>query len=236
MAKQTDRKNKSSKKNYSFTGHRIINSKKSMDDNQYSDSNVRNTTEEMRQLLDTDNSKPNYSNLNKLSSLDSTKTISGYNNDAMSEHNMMGVPMNNQMMGVPMNNQMMGVPMNNQMMGVPMNNQMMGVPMNNQMMGLPNMAQPNLNNIDPTLVNNLVPLNNNQMKQIGNNHDNLLNPLQMAQSLGGLTNLSKLSNSQQAFLQNPSQHLQQSTIQAPAELMGNPNFKNLAALNSIKML
>ena len=218
MAKQTDRKNKSSKKNYSFTGHRIINSKKSIDDNQYSDSNVNNTTDEMRQLLDTDNSKPNYSNLNKLSLLDSTKTISGYNNDAMSEHNMMGVPMNNQMMGVPMNNQMMGVPMNN------------------QMMGLPNMAQPNLNNIDPTLVNNLVPLNNNQMKQIGNNHDNLLNPLQMAQSLGGLTNLSKLSNSQQTFLQNPSQHLQQSTIQAPVESMGNYNFKNLAALNSIKML
>ena len=233
MAKQTDRKNKSSKKNYSFTGHRIIDNKKYKDENQYSDSNVKDTTEEMRNLLDGDNT--NSANFNRLSGLvGSNQMIRGYN-DGLSESMHMSQPMNNHMMGTPINQ-----PVNNHMMSMamnqPMNNQMMGMPMNNQMMGMPTMSQPNLNNIDPSLVNTLVPLNNNN--QTNHYPENLLSPTQMAQSMGGLGNLSKLSNSQQPFFNNPGQYMQTTGqfMQNSGQPMGGSNLKNLAALHSIKMI
>ena len=104
------------------------------------------------------------------------------------------------------------------------------------------------NDIDATMLNTLVPFNSNNM----NNSSGLMNATQMAQSLGSLANLSKLNN-QQSYSDNianseiMSQHLPTISNQYNQHLPTISNqynqnpmninaIKNLAALNSIKMI
>lgn len=216
MGKQTEKRNETSKKNYSFTGHRTIGNSKSnyvAENNFDVSSDNNNITDEIRKILDFE--------------------------DHQGDDNQMGMFMN----ANNMNNQMMA----NQMM----NNQMMGVPMmNNQMMG----ANSNpLNNfggdIDPTMVNNLVPISSNQMPNMGSN---LLNPSQMAQAMGSLANLSKLSNVQtignayteqmmsetmaNPMMANPMMTNPMMTNPMMANPMNASKLANLANLNTLKSL
>ena len=144
MGKQTEKKNISSKKNYSFTGHRIIGDKKSnyINSNTNSESLEGSTTEEMMNILNSE-SKHNQSRINQM---------------AMPGMNQMAMPGMNQMAMPGMN-----------------------------MMG----AQSKMDDIDHLMVNTLVPLNNTSMNIDTNT---LMNPTQMANNIGSISNLSKLSN------------------------------------------
>jgi len=96
-----------------------------------------------------------------------------------------------QMNGYPsMPNQMPNYPsMPNQMPNYPsMPNQMPNYPsMPNQMNGYPSMPD-----IDPTMVHTLAPINNIQGQSMESNQ--LITPSQMANTMGSLANLSKLTN------------------------------------------
>lgn len=85
-------------------------------------------------------------------------------------------------------NQMMmpGMTMNQMAPNMAMNQMMMpGMGMN--MMG----AQPKMEDIDPLMVNTLAPISNASMNMDANS---LMTPMQMANNMGSLANLSKLSN------------------------------------------
>ncbi len=156
MGKQTEIKNKNSKKNYSFTGHRIIGENKSsyVNSNTASESSEGNTTEEMMKILESE-VKPR--NMNQMGS-----------NMAMNQMMMPGMGMNQMAPNMAMNQMMMP-----------------GMGMN--MMG----AQPKMEDIDPLMVNTLAPISNASMNMDTNT---LMTPMQMANNMGSLANLSKLSN------------------------------------------
>ena len=232
MARQTEKRKKSSKKNYSFTGHRIIGNNKSnfVAENSLSDGS---TTEDIKQILESENGSN--SNFNRLGGLLGNQQNMQQNGMQMMNNNVMPTMANMPTMG---NMQMMN---NIPMMG---HN---GMPMMGQI------EQNKINNyageIDPIMVNTLAPLNNDNFN-MNMNSNNLMGPSQMAQSLSSLANLSKLSNSQNNygdsyFNQNNSnlmmQNQQQFTPQNMTESqmmtqVSTPNFRNLAALNNIKMI
>jgi hypothetical protein len=167
MGKQTEIKNsKNSKKNYSFTGHRIIGENKSsyVNSNTASESSESNTTEEMMRILESEVKPRNM--------------------------NQMGMNMNQMAPNMNQMNQMMmpGMGMNmNQMAPNMAMNQMMMPGMGMNMMG----AQPKMEDIDPLMVNTLAPISNASMNMDANS---LMTPMQMANNMGSLANLSKLSN------------------------------------------
>ena len=183
MGKQTElNKNKYSKKNNSFTGHRVIGENKAThlyNSNSNSDSN---TTDDLRNILESDQQ----------------------NNNNMTNHmqsmNQMQNPMMNQMQN-PMMNQMQN-PMMNQMqnpMQNPMMNQMQD-PMMNQMQMM-NSMNPGMNtnnqfmgNIDPIMVDTLAPVNNMQNDFNSFEPNGLMNSAQMAKNMSGFANLSQLGN------------------------------------------
>ena len=191
----------SSNKKYSFTGRRTIGENKSNHSKYNSGSESLNdgsTTDDINSIL---NSESHKSNL-------------GQNKMNTSHMNQMAMPQ----MAMPDMNQMamnqMAMPGMNQMamnqMAMPGMNQMAMPQMN--MMG----NQPNLNEIDHLMVNNLVPINNQSM-----NYDSgtgYMNPSQMASNLGALAKLSNNSI--------PSNHMGMNSNQ---QQMGNLN--NLAKLN-----
>jgi hypothetical protein len=230
------RENKSSKKNYSFTGYRIIGDNKSnyVDENSsFSVSSERNTSDDMRKILETDNT----SNIGAMSNMNN------YNQFA----NLLGA----QQMGMNMD---MGNPNQMQMMGNFNQMQMMGNPNQMQMMGNSNSINNLGGDIDPTMVNSLVPLSSRDMNMMGN-MSGLMNANQMAQSLGSIANLSKLNNVQalgddmvnSEMMMNQQLPMMTNQLnQASNNMMGNNMMgnsilnnnalKNLAALNTIKMI
>lgn len=203
MTKQSDKRNKSSKKNYSFTGHRMIGENKS---NHYDESNSDNTSDDIKQILDSpsgvqqNNSFNGLNNLNNLSNLYNTPNI-----------------LNNQPYSNNMNN------MNNMnIMGTIPHNQQ-----NNNVFG----------DVDPTLVNNLVPIDNAQMQQMMGQH-NLMGPTQMAHSLGSLANLNTVPTYGQSYGQtygNESQIMSEMMYnqQLPTGVNQLNNLNNLAQLNNL---
>jgi hypothetical protein len=235
------KENKSLKKKNYFTGHRIIGDKKSEKYNyNRSENSETNTSDYMKQILDTDTKVQNDSGSNRFASLlgshqmNASNPMMSMNNQMMPGNPMMS--MNNQMMpGNPMmamSNQMVPGPIipGNSMMSMmndpmSMSNQMASEQMmsNNPMMSMMGKQQSqlnNFNNVDPLLVDSFAPLNNRNM----NGLNNLMEPSQMAQSFGSLANLSKLSN-----IQSIGNNMHQTEL-------NNNSIKNLAALNQIKMI
>ena len=188
MTKQ--RENKSSKKNYSFTGHRIIGDNKSnyVDENaSHSVTSEGNTSDDMKKILETDNA-PNTGMMSNMNNYNQFANLLGAQQMGMNMDMGMTNPNPNQM-------QMMGNPNQMQMMTNPNQMQMMGNPNQMQMMGN-NSNSINLGgDVDPTMVNTLVPLSSRDMNTMGN-MSGLMNANQMAQSLGSIANLSKLNNVQ----------------------------------------
>ena len=211
MGKQTDaNENNSSKKKYSFTGHRTIGSNKSQHIND-SDSN---TTEDMLKILQNDN----HVNNNFVGNNEQSNSIFKYNNtnqmqnpnqmmsmlDPLQMQNMMESPQMQNMTNPQMQNmtnpqmQNMTNPQMQNMIDPQMQNmidpQMQNM-MNSQMQ---NMMNPNqfmgAGDIDPLLVNTFAPINNMKNNFTGFENSNLLSGAQMAQNLSGLANLSKLGN------------------------------------------
>ncbi len=222
MGKQTENKNRSSKKNYSFTGHRIIGENKSsfVNSNTGSESSEGNTTEEMMRILETDTKQTQPTGTNQM---------------MMANMNQMAMP------GMNMNMNQMAMPgMNMNQMAMP------GMGMN--MMG----AQPKMEDIDPLMVNTLAPINNASMNIEANT---LMTPMQMANNMGSIANLSKLSNvgsyggnfmgtEQNLTDQNPASQFVNPMGNQLMGMLNNPmgnnnqlnsfNLKNLAGLNSIR--
>jgi len=211
----------SSNKKYSFTGRRTIGENKSNHSKYNSGSESLNdgsTTDDINSILNSESHKSNLGQ-NKMNT-------SHMNQMAMPQMAMpqMAMPqMSMPQMAMPQ----MAMPDMNQMamnqMAMPGMNQMamnqMAMPGMNQM-AMPQMNmmgnQPNLNEIDHLMVNNLVPINNQSM-----NYDSgtgYMNPSQMASNLGALAKLSNNSI--------PSNHMGMNSNQ---QQMGNLN--NLAKLN-----
>ena len=178
MGKQTDtNKNKLSKKNYSFTGQRIIEHNKS---NLISEANSEsNTTEDMRKILESDKSQ--HTNVEPTHIQNSM-----FLNNEFNQLQQPNVPMQSYMQqpNVPMQQPYMQQPYMQQP-NVPMQPSMqMMNPMTsniNQFMGV--------GDVDPTLANTLAPINN-----VNNDFSNidpysLMNSSQMAQKLSNLANL-----------------------------------------------
>jgi hypothetical protein len=216
------KENKSLKKKNYFTGHRIIGDKKSEKYNyNRSENSETNTSDYMKQILDTDTKVQNDSGSNRFASLLGSHQMNASNpmmsmmNDPMAMSNQMapGPMMPGQMMpGQMMPGQMMPGPM--------MPDQMMS---NNPMMSMMGKQQSQLNNfndVDPLLVDSFAPLNNRNM----NGLNKFMEPSQMDQSFGSLANLSKLSN------------IQSIGNNMPQSLLNSNSIKNLAALNQIKMI
>ena len=255
MGKLTGNKAKSEKKNYSFTGHRIINDNKSIFIKSNNNSESNNTTEEMMKILDTDTKQPPQTNMNQM----------GMNQMGM---NQMDIPsMGTNQMGM---NQMGMNQMGMNQMDIPsMGTNQMGmnqIGMNqmgmNQMgmnqMGMNQMnmmgAQPGMEPIDPLMVNTLAPINNASMNI---NTNTLISPMQMANNMGHIANLSKLSNvspyggnltgtEQNPTEQNPGGNFVNPMNQQLNGILNNnmsnmnqmnsTNFKNLAGLHSISKM
>ena len=228
MGKQTElNKNKYSKKNNSFTGHRVIGENKAThlyNSNSNSDSN---TTDDLRNILESDQQ----------------------NNNNMTNHmqsmNQMQNPMMNQMqnpMQNPMMNQMQD-PMMNQMQM--MNSMNPGMNTNNQFMG----------NIDPIMVDTLAPVNNMQNDFNSFEPNGLMNSAQMAKNMSGFANLSQLGNNNMKMAnQYATNALSETNMNGMDNMMGmnnmgmnnmganmadpsnNANLKNLANLYSMNIL
>ena len=172
MGKQTENsKNKSSKKNYSFKGHRVIGESKSK---YMTESSEGDTTDMMKDILNTDGN---------------------------TEHNpMMGQQLMNNIMPAVQPNMMNQMNMmHNSMMQPNMMQHMMQPMMQPGMMmnQMPMMGKNNLNmdgDIDPVMVNTLAPINSNQMNGFSEmDFNNLKSSSQMAQGLKSIANLSKLN-------------------------------------------
>jgi hypothetical protein len=217
MTKQL--KNKSSKKN-TFTGRRTIGNNKSKyvgDDFSNSDGN---TSDEMRNILNSDNGSQ----------------VSMMN---MQQPNQIASLLGNQMSQMPMP-QMPMPQMSMPQMSMPqMPMPQMSMPQM-QMMG-----QNNINDIDPDMVHNIVPVNNNM--RMGN-MQHLLEPEQMAQSLGNLAKLNNvpsyggnmvnsemsINNGQMPMMANQLNQMNmmgQPSVQSALSNMG--SLKNLASLHNV---
>ena len=136
--------------------------------------------------------------------------------------NQMNMPNMNQMgmnqMNMPGMNQM-NMPGMNQM-GMPGMNQM-------NMMG----AQPRMEDIDPLMVNTLAPINNASMNIEANT---LMTPMQMANNMGSIANLSKLSNVS-SYNNNFMGTEQNLTEQNSAGQFGNPMNQQLMGMLNNQM-
>ena len=223
MGKQTENKNnKYSKKNYSFTGHRTIGDNKSsfVNSNTGSESSEGNTTEEMMRILESDVKQSHSAGMNQMSMPNMNQM--GMNQMGMNQMNMPGM---NQM-NMPGMNQM-NMPGMNQM-NMPGMNQM-GMPGMNQMnmMG----AQPRMEDIDPLMVNTLAPINNASMNIEANT---LMTPMQMANNMGSIANLSKLSNVS-SYNNNFMGTEQNLTEQNSAGQFGNPMNQQLMGMLNNQM-
>ena len=162
-------------KNYSFKGHRTIGNNKSKLVN---DDSEGNTSSEIRKLLDTDNGSNQHMMTGMTNSL---KNLSSLYEPQPYMGNQMNVPMMGNQMNVPMMGNQMNVPM--------MGNQM------NSMVQQQTNPLNNFHDIDPTMVNTMAPIDENSMSMM-RNPGGLMGPSQMAQALGGIANLSKVSNTQ----------------------------------------
>jgi hypothetical protein len=224
--KSKEHNKKSSKKNYSFKGQRKISKSrsKSYDD----DSESGDTTEQMMNILNSDNDMNHSAQM--MSQPMMSQPMMG---NPMMSHQMMDPMMGQQMMGQQMMGQQM---MGQQMMG----QQMMG----QQMMGKQQMNN-NMGDIDAALVETLAPVNHMGMgSDMGINVNNLMSSTQMAQSLGNLSKLNPNANMMGQSMSNqmmnsqmmPNQMMNsQMAALSPAPLQNNNQFnmgniKNLAKL------
>ena len=236
MGKQTI-KNKSSKKELSFTGKRVLGENKSKFIVQSNDSE--NTTDQMMQILGSELSSHNVqntiqnnvqntiqpveSNINQnrikslLGSIDNQQSM--FQNIDPPEQSMQSYQQPMQQMQ-SYQQPMQQMQPYQQPMQQPFNGNDMNMQMNNQFAGVPA-------DINDDMVNTFAPVHNM-------NTNNLLSAQQIAQNMGNIANLSKLSempsygSSNQSLFDNASVS-HQSNFNAD-------KFKNMASLNQMTML
>ena len=228
MGKQTElNKNKSSKKNYSFTGHRVIGENKAT--HLFNSNSDSNTTDDIRNILESEHQSSNHNNMNQMNMMNQMQPMNQMN--MMNPTNPMMNPTNHMMN--PTNPMMPQMQM--------MNSMNPGMSNSNQFMG----------DIDPIMVNTIAPVNNMQNDFNGFNPAGLMSSAQMAKNMSGFSNLAQLGNKNTNMTnQYATNSLSETNMMGMDNMMGmnnmgmnnmmepsNPgNLKNLANLYSMNIL